>query len=114
MAAPYKLHWNGKSVIRNGIETIPADPTIPDYREYLRWVALGNTADPADPEPVLTPALIANGAIPPDPDRTAIQAAVGDLVTYIQTANAQITPVMTIVAVKTLARAVILLLRRTR
>lgn len=27
---------------------IPFDPENTDYQEYLKWVALGNTAEPAD------------------------------------------------------------------
>ena len=27
---------------------IPKDPENTDYQEYLKWVADGNTADPAD------------------------------------------------------------------
>jgi hypothetical protein len=34
---------------------IPFDPANKDYAEYLKWVAEGNTALPADPEPVPAP-----------------------------------------------------------
>ena len=30
---------------------IPSDESNADYREYLKWVAEGNTPEPADPEP---------------------------------------------------------------
>lgn len=49
----YKLQ-NGTntivSVLRNGIESIPFDPTNTDYQAYLKWVAEGNTPLPADTE----------------------------------------------------------------
>lgn len=31
---------------------IPIDERNADYRDYLAWVAAGNTADPADPPPI--------------------------------------------------------------
>ena len=30
------------------VKAIPKDPENADYQEYLKWVAAGNTADPAD------------------------------------------------------------------
>jgi hypothetical protein len=50
----YKLSKNPfggdvKSVLRlSDSACIPFDPDNTDYQEYLKWVALGNTADPAD------------------------------------------------------------------
>lgn len=32
---------------------VPPDPLNGDYREYLAWVAAGNTAQPADPAPLV-------------------------------------------------------------
>lgn len=41
----------GSNLIKSGGVSIPADTNNRDYREYLDWVAAGNTPDPADPEP---------------------------------------------------------------
>lgn len=30
---------------------IPLDPANTSYKEYLEWLAAGNTPEPADPEP---------------------------------------------------------------
>jgi len=43
--ALYKLIEGG---VISGGAMIPADPTNRHYQDYLTWVALGNTADPAD------------------------------------------------------------------
>jgi hypothetical protein len=32
---------------------IPSDPGNRDWQEYLKWLALGNTPQPADPAPVV-------------------------------------------------------------
>lgn len=47
--AKYKL-TNGSSIIRiaDGA-SIPTDPANTDYAEYQKWLAAGNTPDPADP-----------------------------------------------------------------
>jgi len=48
----YKLSSNGYHVIKN-YDTpirlvIPFDPDNTDYQQYLKWVAEGNTPQPAD------------------------------------------------------------------
>lgn len=44
-------------VVRSDGANIPNADDNADWREYQRWLAKGNTSDPADPEPV-EPALV--------------------------------------------------------
>ena len=37
-----------KRVVDGVITLIPPDPTNTDYQEYLKWLAEGNTPEPAD------------------------------------------------------------------
>lgn len=47
----YKL-TNSTSILRLADSmSIPADPANTDYAAYLKWVAEGNTPEPADPPP---------------------------------------------------------------
>lgn len=47
----YKLHIDGESVVRlEGGGCIPKDERNSDWRDYLAWLAAGNT-----PEPAITP-----------------------------------------------------------
>lgn len=52
--AIYKL-TNNPIIIRTNPDgttsSIPLNPASTDYQQYLAWVALGNTPDPADPTP---------------------------------------------------------------
>src|SRR5580765_7458810 len=48
--AIYKLIRNDNGVIRRSDNAyIPNDTRNPDWRDYLTWVAAGNTVDAADP-----------------------------------------------------------------
>lgn len=44
--AEYKLTIDGGAI--KGDVSFPADPANRHYQEYLAWVALGNTPDPAE------------------------------------------------------------------
>jgi hypothetical protein len=52
MSKTYKLvqHASAISEVVNGIavNSIPFDPANTDYQAYLRWLAEGNTPEPAD------------------------------------------------------------------
>lgn len=70
----YKLVHNWGGVIRLADNrSIPPNPDNPYWREYQEWLALGNTPDPADPEP--------------PPDSTAV-AKVGAKAWYLDNPNA--------------------------
>ena len=49
----YKLYKGGIenkvcALLRDGKDSIPFDPDNTDYQRYLKWVAAGNTPEPAD------------------------------------------------------------------
>jgi hypothetical protein len=48
MSYTYQLQSLGKSVKRSDGTFIPFDPANTDYQTYLKWVAEGNTPQPAD------------------------------------------------------------------
>jgi hypothetical protein len=47
----YTLTTNGVRRVDGAI--IPNEPANRDWKEYLQWLALGNTPQPADPTPVI-------------------------------------------------------------
>ncbi len=56
----YQLTADGlmiRATIRGAVAWIPVDDGNRDYQDYLRWVAAGNTPDPADHEPEPEPSL---------------------------------------------------------
>ena len=48
----YKLLLNDEkkasAVLRDGKDSVPLDPDNSDYQRYLKWLAEGNTPEPAD------------------------------------------------------------------
>jgi len=50
----YKLLKQGVQRLSDGA-CIPSTDDNVDWREYQRWLALGNTPQPADPDPVFVP-----------------------------------------------------------
>ena len=49
----YKLYKNNQTgeiagVLKGNNMSIPFDPANTDYQKYLKWVAEGNTPEPAD------------------------------------------------------------------
>ena len=52
----YKLQKNPNTDIVDVVvnlttwASIPLEPSLPEYQEYLKWVAEGNTPEPADPQ----------------------------------------------------------------
>ena len=42
------MHGEPSSVLRSDGWSIPFDPDNTDYQEYLKWLAEGNTPEPAE------------------------------------------------------------------
>ena len=75
MAEDYKLTDQGVLRISTG-QHIVENTGDPNWREYLAWVAEGNTADPADPPPSRDES---------DADRVTLEACYTDFVAGRQT-----------------------------
>lgn len=72
----YKLHIDGESVVRlEGGGCIPKDERNSDWRDYLAWLAAGNT-----PEPAQTPEEIAAEKAAAEAEAARIRAKAADLV----------------------------------
>lgn len=87
----YKIISNG--IIREDGANIPVNLSNKDYREYLDWVAAGNTPDPADQMPprqtALSPSqqiILANGE---DAALVTITGQPGALINYTVNGEAQ-------------------------
>jgi hypothetical protein len=90
--AEYKLS-NMTTIVRSDGAHIPSDERNQDYREYLSWIAEGNTPDPADPAPArsttLSPSqqiILANGE---DAALVNITGEPGALIDYTINGDAQ-------------------------
>jgi hypothetical protein len=66
----YKLSQRGSIIRLSDNASIPTAPGNRDYREYLEWLAEGNTPEPADPPP------------PPGPDWRGFLAALRDTTVF--------------------------------
>jgi len=82
----YKTTTNGM-VLRSDGACIPIDIANLDYKEYLTWVAAGNTPEPADTVPNPRIAEIKNELVALDIKRIR-PVAEGDTA-YLTTLNAQ-------------------------
>jgi hypothetical protein len=58
MTMTYKLGNNCiLRALQDGVMTIPINPDLIEYRDYLDWISAGNTPEPAD-VPVQAPASV--------------------------------------------------------
>lgn len=64
----YKLNQSTSITRLSDNASIPADPKNTDYRDYLAWLAEGNTPEPADVPPAPTYAELRAAAYPPITD----------------------------------------------
>lgn len=78
--ADYKLVTGGSILRALDGASIPPDMRNSDYRVYLDWVDEGNTADPADVEPVVSKEDRAENRLTADPALHAlVKALAGEL-----------------------------------
>lgn len=106
----YQLTPHGVILRLTDGASIPPDERNNDYRAYLEWCNDGHTPAPADPVPVPPEPLDVGAEAADTTDRTALQAAIGNLRQYVNASSP--TGAQTVAALKLTIRLVLALARR--